>query len=377
MSKLRDFIHDRLPLTARRGVTETASLIPKATKTKRSVTESRAEAADGRTPGEYIRSGTTGYVESPGPIPRFAAAAATFAAQVLGLGSDIPPTPPKLQAPAGWIPLDDVEQFILCRAKRHGVLWQPPLSVIMDFHRAMSPFNRRAMEKRTFFFENVPLVCLSEAGLVDLVAFKAPQLAAQQAQQQAPATSPLPPSRPSLEEQAQERAALAASDDVHQAKLWRWRASGSLQPVRPRKPGRSRRPRPTESKKMSEKVRRPRKGDGILITALATGKTIRQSAAAAGVNEQTVYRRLKDETFSAEVSRVRSETISLAAAKLAAASTRAVDRLVKLLKGQSESVQRSAAATILDASIKLRTADEFEARLQALEELLLPDGERK
>ena len=207
LSKIRDYVLGGGNAT-RRGVTETASLMPRTAKAKRSVTESRAEPAAGRGPGEYIRSGTTGYVESPGPIPRFAAAAATFAAQVLGLGSNTPPTPPKPQAPAGWIPLDDVEQFIREEAKRRGVLWQPPLSVIVDFHRAMSPFNRRAMEKRTFFFENVPLVCLSEAGLVDLVAFKAPQLAAQQAPQQAPANPPSPPSRPSAAEQAQERQAL-------------------------------------------------------------------------------------------------------------------------------------------------------------------------
>jgi len=110
------------------------------------------------------------------------------------------------------------------------------------------------------------------------------------------------------------------------------------------------------------------RADAALIAALAGGSTVEDAASAAGVGVATVYRRLKEPEFRARVDGARSEMIGRAVARLADASTAAVDRLTKLLTAESESVQLGAARNILELGAKLREHVDLAERVRALEE---------
>lgn len=107
-----------------------------------------------------------------------------------------------------------------------------------------------------------------------------------------------------------------------------------------------------------------------LITALAGGATVRAAANAAGLSERTVYRRLESEPFREEVASARIEMIARATSLLAGSACKAAATLRKLLTAESETVRRLAAVSIIDGLCKLRSSDEFEERLQRLEEAL-------
>ena len=122
---------------------------------------------------------------------------------------------------------------------------------------------------------------------------------------------------------------------------------------------------------MADKGRLPRrKGEAVLVAALAGGRSIRAAAAAAHVGERSVYRRMQNVAFRAEVGRIRHAMIDRAVAKLAALSVKAAQTLARLLTAESEGVRRSAAVAILDSLTKLRTAGELEERLERLERAL-------
>jgi hypothetical protein len=97
------------------------------------------------------------------------------------------------------------------------------------------------------------------------------------------------------------------------------------------------------------------KGDGMLIPALGSGKSLREAAKKAGMGERTASRRLSDPAFCAELRRVQFQMVSQAALRLGEAATEAVMTLKKLLKSKSETVRLSAARTIL--SLQLRATD--------------------
>lgn len=116
---------------------------------------------------------------------------------------------------------------------------------------------------------------------------------------------------------------------------------------------------------MQEKARR--KGDPALIAALAGGRTVRDAARAAGVNEATVHRRMKDAAFRQTVAEARSRLIEGAVGQLADASTAAVATLRALLDAESETARLGAARSILELGSKLRESIEMEQRIAALE----------
>ncbi len=116
---------------------------------------------------------------------------------------------------------------------------------------------------------------------------------------------------------------------------------------------------------MSDFVRR--KGDLLLIVALAGGNTIRHAASVAGVAEKTVARRLEDAGFRQRVQDCRSALVERALGKLARASARAVNTLSKLLKSESDTARLGAARTILEIGNRLRESVEIERRVAELE----------
>ena len=109
-------------------------------------------------------------------------------------------------------------------------------------------------------------------------------------------------------------------------------------------------------------------GDAALLAALAGGASHQEAAALAGVSERTAYRRLEDPAFRQQLAGARSELIARATGRLAAACSAAAATLAGLLKADSETVRLGAARSILELAIKLRDAEELEARIATLEE---------
>jgi hypothetical protein len=116
-----------------------------------------------------------------------------------------------------------------------------------------------------------------------------------------------------------------------------------------------------------------RSADAVLIAALVAGATHAEAAREAGVGERTVYRRLAEPAFRAELQRRRSQIVDNVLGWLVAASTEAVETLVRLQQpGAPAAVQLSAARAILDNMQKVRESAELEARISALEGRQVP-----
>jgi hypothetical protein len=108
--------------------------------------------------------------------------------------------------------------------------------------------------------------------------------------------------------------------------------------------------------------------DDALILALASGKTVRDAAEAAGVAERAATRRWGDPNFRRKVVARRAELLDRATAKLADAATEAVEVARQLLKANGDTVKLGAARTLLEQAVKFREHLDLEQRLTALEE---------
>ena len=115
-----------------------------------------------------------------------------------------------------------------------------------------------------------------------------------------------------------------------------------------------------------------RKGDLALSLALASGRTVREAAALAGLGERTATRRMSEPVFRRQIAELRTDMVQRALGRLADGMTEATDTLRELLTAKNESVRLSAARTILELGQKLREAVEVDERLRALEECAVP-----
>ena len=111
-----------------------------------------------------------------------------------------------------------------------------------------------------------------------------------------------------------------------------------------------------------------------LVTALAAGRSHSEAAAAVGISESTIGRRLREKGFRAEVDAARGVLVELALGRLAAIATRAVDALDELLETQNPAVKVSAARAVLEHLGRLRTEVEIERRLAEVEQALVASG---
>jgi hypothetical protein len=113
---------------------------------------------------------------------------------------------------------------------------------------------------------------------------------------------------------------------------------------------------------------RKKKADTELILALACGSSPESAATKARVSPRTVYRRLADPAFRAQVNRVRADLVQRAAGLLTAVGMGAIKTLATLHESaSSEAIRLEAAKAILDRGCKLREAVEIVERLSALE----------
>ncbi len=108
--------------------------------------------------------------------------------------------------------------------------------------------------------------------------------------------------------------------------------------------------------------------DDGLVLALARGLSIRQAAEEAGFGKRTAHRRLDDPEFRRRISAVRGELMELAGGRLSDAATKAVDVLRELLDSDADTIRLTAARTILQQTVALRTAAELEHRITRLEQ---------
>jgi transposase-like protein len=111
-----------------------------------------------------------------------------------------------------------------------------------------------------------------------------------------------------------------------------------------------------------------RSADQKLILALTCGATIEAAARQAGVSEATVYRRLKDPEFKAQLQTARQGMVERTTNMLSAASTESVKTLLRL-QGERypPAVQLGAAKAIVELGSKLRDNQDLFERVVAIQ----------
>jgi hypothetical protein len=109
------------------------------------------------------------------------------------------------------------------------------------------------------------------------------------------------------------------------------------------------------------------RGNAALLTALASGQSVKSAARAAGVSERTAFRRVADPVFRQAVSQARAELLARAVGLLADSATEAAKTLRALLAAESEGVRVRAAVALLDAAMRGVELIDLAERLTALE----------
>jgi hypothetical protein len=116
---------------------------------------------------------------------------------------------------------------------------------------------------------------------------------------------------------------------------------------------------------------RKKKADLALIVALACGLSPESAAQKAGLSVRTVYRRLADPAFRAQVNDVRVDMVRRAAGMFTAAGMQAIKTITTLQESAtSEAVRLGAARAIIELGCKLRETVEWAERLAAVEAFL-------
>jgi hypothetical protein len=116
---------------------------------------------------------------------------------------------------------------------------------------------------------------------------------------------------------------------------------------------------------------RRKRGEEVLLTALACGATVEGAADKAGLSVRTVYRRLADPDFQARLRRERAEWARRIAGLLTAASPGSVRTLVELQGPTAPAATRlGAARAVLGLGLKLREESDLADRVAQLERRL-------
>ena len=101
------------------------------------------------------------------------------------------------------------------------------------------------------------------------------------------------------------------------------------------------------------------KGAEVFIQCIVRGMSQKDAAAAAGVTENTAYRRMRDPEWLAVIEAKRDERESMYRDKIGEAVDEAVDRIQQLMhEDGGTSTQLGAARTLLEYAVKLRPQGE-------------------
>jgi len=114
------------------------------------------------------------------------------------------------------------------------------------------------------------------------------------------------------------------------------------------------------------------------IAALLTTDSVSQAANVAGVGERTLYRWLQEPVFLEQYRKARKTALDQAISTLQERSNAAARALVDIVEDQEmpPSTRVAAAREIIQASIKGVERDDFEAKLEWLERLVIR-GEKR
>lgn len=104
--------------------------------------------------------------------------------------------------------------------------------------------------------------------------------------------------------------------------------------------------------------------------ALASGRTVKQAAAEAGVGQRTIFRWLRSPSFNRRVARYRAELVKTAAGQLADTLTKAIGTLRHLLADDSPTIRLRAADLLLSHAVKVGDQADVHQRLEELEKKL-------
>jgi len=113
---------------------------------------------------------------------------------------------------------------------------------------------------------------------------------------------------------------------------------------------------------------RRRKAAAGLVLALACGASPESAAHKTGVSLRTVYRRLAEPDFRAQIAELRADMVRRAAGMLTAAGMGAVKTFASLQESAaSESVRLGAARAVIELGCKLRESVELAERVAVVE----------
>jgi hypothetical protein len=110
--------------------------------------------------------------------------------------------------------------------------------------------------------------------------------------------------------------------------------------------------------------------DDRIAYELAAGRTAREAAAATGVSERTIHRRMADPAFRARTNELRSGMISTAAGRLADGMTGAADALLDLMQNTDTNMKFRAAVKVVELGLKVGELAELQRRVDDLERRL-------
>lgn len=107
----------------------------------------------------------------------------------------------------------------------------------------------------------------------------------------------------------------------------------------------------------------------LALVSLMGGSSIEAAARAAGVDERTVYRWLKDENFSGEYRGRRRQAVEQAMMRLQKAADQAVATMLDIMQDPlaPAGVRLKAAETVYQAALKWVEVEDIAARIEALE----------
>jgi hypothetical protein len=115
--------------------------------------------------------------------------------------------------------------------------------------------------------------------------------------------------------------------------------------------------------------------DEAQAIALASGQTLRDAAAAAGISERTAARRWADDAFRCRIAKPRAEMMERTLGLLVDGMAEGAEMLRALLKAESESVRLGAARSLVELPLRVREHTELEERLRFLEYRMAAAGE--
>lgn len=106
--------------------------------------------------------------------------------------------------------------------------------------------------------------------------------------------------------------------------------------------------------------------DDLFAQGIASGQLVRDAAHAAGISLATASRRLADPAFKEKIAEIRRNFLERTTARLAARTTRAVDRLEGLVQSKDERVSLAAIKLTLDAANELFQLADLQRQIDEL-----------